>query len=624
MEIDKKIEREGDVSLMYDYLKCPCCDNFFYDKLRAFLLKCGHNICNKCLEVNKSAYSCLICLSNYNEEELKCLPVNFLLDEMIQKLINNQIINKTSITNNDSYKFYCVNCKSLMFSSNFHSRLHPHHTIIDYISFKQSQFNFYKRLKDDFMSDYQRRITSLQNNMNSFTETLSSQLTNSLEQQLDILKQENADNLEALRIIDLISEEEYNKLRQFKQSFIESEEKTNLLLNQPSKGNLTEESKKDLEKLFKNVIDIEQIFNTKLNNIDVKLNEINNNLNDIEPNKFSEDLALEISNNLRGLVYSDTNRNRFNTVLSYFSKNVLYLFDTILTENSSIIFTKEGLKTIFTDDPSNSNLLDELLDLKDFTITTDEMDGIYITGGISSHNIYSNKTFLIKKAENEKLCIEAYPNMSKGRCGHIAIYYDFKLFVIGGDEESDDITSVEYYDIISGYWLQTHKIPYKFESKYSRIIVLNNTLYIMVGLRRLFSLELNLCDNHLVKDCKWIEHKLFYDNSYDLNLKNYAIIGNYYKRSTDSNMKFFIIGGEYLGNFNSIIFSINFEEKVYLKKETELIGLNLLFGNQSSNCFNKENDFSFILGEDKDNIISIFKVYENLDIEEVTVFNKIN
>jgi len=154
MELDKKIESEDDISLMYDYLKCPCCNNFFYDKLRAFLLRCGHNICNKCLEVNKSSYCCLICLSNYNEEELKCLPVNFLLDEMIQKLINNQIINQKNITLNDSYKFYCVNCKSLMFSSNFHSKLHPHHKIIDYNSFKQSQFNFYQKLKDDFMSDY--------------------------------------------------------------------------------------------------------------------------------------------------------------------------------------------------------------------------------------------------------------------------------------------------------------------------------------------------------------------------------------------------------------------------------------------------------------------------------------
>ena len=624
MELDKKIEREGDISLMYDYLKCPCCDNFFYDKLRAFLLRCGHNICNKCLEVNKSSYCCLICLSNYNEEELKCLPVNFLLDEMIQKLINNQVINPKNIIINDSYKFYCVNCKSLMFSSNFHSKLHPHHKIIDYNSFKQSQFNFYQKLKDDFMSDYQRRITSLQNNMSSFTDTLSSQLTNSLEEQLAILKHENADNLEALRIIDLISEEEYTKLRQFKQSFIENEEKTNSLLNQHSMGNLTEETIKELERLFKNVIDIEQIFNSKLNNIDVKLNEINNNLNDIEPNKFSDDLALEITNNLRSLVYSETNNNRYNTVLSYFSKNVLYLFDTILMDDSSINFTRESMSTIFNSDSTNFNLVDEILNLKEFTITTDELDGIFISGGKNKENDYSNKTFLIKKTENEKLSIESYPNMSRGRCGHIAIYYDFKLFVIGGENEAIDSTSVEYYDIISGYWLEVHKIPCKFDSKSSRVIVANNHLYFLDGLRRLYSLELNQCDNHFFKDSKWTEHKLYYDNSYNLSLRNHAIIGNYYKKSTDSIMKLYILGGETGESFNSIIFSINFEEKIYLKKETELPGFSFLFDNQSSNCFCKENDFSFILGEDKDNVISVFKIYESLDIEEVTVFNKIN
>ena len=50
------------------------------------------------------------------------------------------------------------------------------------------------------------------------------------------------------------------------------------------------------------MLDVEQIFNNKLNNIEVKLSEINSNLNEIDPNKFSDDLAFEISNKIKNMI----------------------------------------------------------------------------------------------------------------------------------------------------------------------------------------------------------------------------------------------------------------------------------------------------------------------------------
>ena len=617
MEFEKKIENETDVEMVYGYLKCPCCDNYFYDKLRALLLKCGHNICNKCLEINKSAYTCLICLSNNKEEDLKDLSINFLLDEMIIKLITSKIIDISKTEINEKYQFYCVNCKTLMFSSKFHNKLHNTHRIIDYENFKKTQIDFYKKLKEDFMSDYGRRIAKLQDNMGGFTDLISTQLSNSLDDQINVLKRENADNLEALRVIDLISEEEFNKLKFFKEVFVKNEESTNKLLD--DRNNLSDDSKIKFEKLFKNVLDVEQIFSQKLSNIDLKLNEINNNLNEIDPNKFSDDLAFEISNNLKSAIYSDANKNKYNSIITFFKNKNLFLFDTILCEENIFSFQNSEIEKYF----EISNFLKEICELTDFTITTDELDGIFIIGGKKSETEnFSNKVFLLKKSENDKYLIESYPSMTTNRSGHIAIHFDFKIFVFGGTyNPTSPTTSCEYYDIISGYWLELQNIPVEYVKDSARCVVANNRIYFLDGLKNLYFLEMNKDDNNSVKDGKWQEIKIFYDNSYDLNLKHFSLIGNYVKK-VNNILKLIILGGEFDTNFNDNVFSLTIDEKMtVLKKETELKGFKFKFQKQSTNNFNEDCDYCYLIGDDNEKI-SVFKVFESLDIEEIKLFNK--
>ena len=621
-----KVESQSDVSMLYNYLKCPCCENYFHDKLRALLLKCGHNICNRCLEINKSTYTCLICLVNYKEEDLKNISVNFLLDEMIIKLISNNLIKVSKSDLNDKYQYYCLNCKTLMFSSSFHKKLHNHHKILDYETFKTSQLNMYRKLKEDFMADYQRRISKVQDNISGFTEVLSNQLTESLDEQLNVLNKDKANNLEALKVIDLISEEEYTKLQNFKNSFIDNEEKSNVLLNEINSNSLTDESKKEIEALFRNVLDVEQIFNNKLNNIEVKLSEINSNLNEIDPNKFSDDLAFEISNKIKNMIYSESNKNRYNTVISYFTNDVLYMFDTILCDSSQISFSHEILKNSFEDTELTLKFLQELSEIRNYTVTTDELDGIFITGGVNViNNEYSNKTFMIKKSDSGKLLLEAYPSMNHCRQGHIAIYYDFKLFVFGGIKDKNDKILCEFYDIISGFWIELQTIPIKYTSESARTIISFNKLYYIDGLRHLFSIELHQSDNNFKNNSNWTDHKIYYDNSYNLNLINYAFIGNYIKKTTDEKgSKLYLIGGETSDGININIFSLTTSEKFILKKETELTGFNFKFSNQSANNFNQENNYSYLIGEDDEKKISVLKISENLDIEEIKLMNNLN
>ena len=76
-------------------LKCPCCNNFFIDIHRPYLLKCGHNLCSICININKLNYTCLICLQKYNEIEIQnCTTLNFLIDEEEIKLKEKELNNK--------------------------------------------------------------------------------------------------------------------------------------------------------------------------------------------------------------------------------------------------------------------------------------------------------------------------------------------------------------------------------------------------------------------------------------------------------------------------------------------------------------------------------------------------
>ena len=102
-------------------------------------------------------------------------------------------------------------------------------------------------------------------------------------------------------------------------------------------------------------------------------------------------------------------------------------------------------------------------------------------------------------------------------------------------------------------------------------------------------------------------------------------IGNYIKKTTDEKgSKLYLIGGETSDGINISIFSLTTSEKFILKKETELTGFNFKFSNQSANNFNQENNYSYLIGEDDEKKISVLKISENLDIEEIKLMNNLN
>ena len=153
-----------------------------------------------------------------------------------------------------------MNCRTLMYSESYHIKLFPHHKVIDYESFKVHK-SFHKKLREDFLFDYHRRVTKLEGNIGDFSQSLTKQLVNSLDDQVKFLKSENADNLEALKVIDLITAEEYKKLEVFKETFINREEATNKLIN--DFNNNADGITHSLEQIFKNVVEVEQIFSSE-------------------------------------------------------------------------------------------------------------------------------------------------------------------------------------------------------------------------------------------------------------------------------------------------------------------------------------------------------------------------
>jgi hypothetical protein len=125
----------SDMINLLEHIKCPCCDLFFVESLRPHLLNCGHQICSDCISLNKAHHTCLICGREFTKNELNETIINYINDEVINKLSQMKLID---LSNNSLYPtkgekniLYCLNCNTLLYVAKIHLKYFPKHNIID-------------------------------------------------------------------------------------------------------------------------------------------------------------------------------------------------------------------------------------------------------------------------------------------------------------------------------------------------------------------------------------------------------------------------------------------------------------------------------------------------------------
>lgn len=534
------------------HIKCPCCNNFFIDSYRPYLLKCGHNICSKCICLNKNHYNCLICLHEYSKEELNTnnLPMNFIIDEIIHKMTTNKIFNfkmqenvepECHSPNAEINKiFYCVRCNTLMNYTILHQKLFGDHTILDYEKITSKQdFKLFRNIRKIKRLNTQELIKFfisdntifMINNMKLQFKDIIDNFSN-LENNLDITDVPT-NHLDMMKILDLLLENERDKL-------------TKAFLNECS--GLDYYDKKLTKDECENILDTHIIVKNKFPELKNKIKDISQLMSNIKNDRFTEELAYEVSNFLKNIFYSDI-KNHPNTQLCSFR-----------------IVDDKFLKIKIYD-----SLMDQLFDIQiylpsfsglenskenEISVCPSNIDRIYISRGNFIYSVKLDKDFKIKK-------ITRMPDFNISRTSHLSLYYDLNLFIIGGDEHNKKI---EYYDCMSKNWINLPDLPI-YESptglSHFRAIISDNKIFIFDRLRKCFYLD------YLETNHKWQEIFLKYDDSFNLDLFYYCIIldsKNKIKINQDisNNYIFKFVGGSTIDSIDDSISSYYYNTNIYV------------------------------------------------------------
>jgi hypothetical protein len=478
------------------FIKCPCCNNFFVDAFRPYLLKCGHNICSKCINLNKSHYNCLICLQEYNKEELftNNLPMNFLIDEIIHKLTSNHIIKieNKELADQDVNKngpiFYCVRCNTLMKYNLLHKKLFENHTIINYEKIITNQnFKLDKmigKIKENYTENFKE--ISLDEKTKFMINNIKQEIRAILNKNSNLENDNPSNYLNTMKILELLIENERDKL--IKVSSYDDYRIKNENF-----------SKEECE----NIIDTHFIVENKFPELKTKVNEISQFITNIKHERFTEELAYEVSNYFKNIFYSDIKKNH-NTQLCYFRIEEdkilkIKIYDCLMDE----LFDLEiFLSSISGLENSKENQI---------SVCASSLDEIYITKGKFFYSVKVDENFKITN-------ITQMLDLNIPRQSHISLYYDLNLFIIGGDEHNNKI---EYFDFMSEVWINLPDLPVDKNVSvlaHLRAIITDNKLFIFDRLRKCFYLDLQETNN------QWKEIKLRYDDSFNLDLYNYCII----------------------------------------------------------------------------------------------------
>lgn len=131
------------------FVICQYCGSTFCNENKPKIMPCSHNICEKCIEINKKFLPCFSCKKKYTRGKIKKFPFNFALLEISS---NEKIPSPSSFQSNNT--LYCEKC-NLNFWNDYH--------------FKQSSHEIIYK-DNNSVNDYQKEAEKLVEKYNNYNE----------------------------------------------------------------------------------------------------------------------------------------------------------------------------------------------------------------------------------------------------------------------------------------------------------------------------------------------------------------------------------------------------------------------------------------------------------------------
>jgi hypothetical protein len=508
-------------------LNCPYCGELYSKTNKPLVMKCSHNICQECLNLNIDKVLCLSCNTIYEGKENKKHPINFLLLEIIDKS-GNKTTNKSG---KDKNMYKCTTCQLKLPNQHYHAANFTGHTLVVEEKPLSNKKDSLIRKSEHLLKEYE----SFNHNVTMSNKKFLDQLFDTLslcrdDIKLKIEKNSDLDNLVLAGIINIADKE---KLLEF--ADMNRNEKVNEVIN---KANSFEEIIKALpaeikiENYLSTYCRVKDIQTQKLNetNITEKLNLLESYTNNKDimqlTQAFTRDVLIQ-AYNATGLEKAD---------------DILYKCPYYLTENLKCFLfdvSSEDLKEFYITD-----YIPELLNSKLLSSTIDQENNLFIMTKEKALYMLNAKNKLVTRIDcKDPVC----SFMTLDNIDNLTLYaMKSKLYVL---YNNDKTCTLDEYNYTKQKWKGLNNGPLKFKQvpKFTRY---DDYLYIFDTIRNFAYYQ----------DEEWGLCKPTYRDSYNLDLEDFILI--------PVSKGVLIVGGKYNNVSNDNVFLLKDSECIISIKGT--------------------------------------------------------
>ena len=565
--INQNIEINDYENDLNSLLECQYCGEFFSKYNKPLILKCSHNICQACHELNLSRLTCLICNTKFKLKENKRYPINFLLLEIIErtirkdsdekkekKLPSHKYKHKKSKShkgqgnlnlpshnkeneNEPPLVYNCIQCE-LIFPNLFHFEKFTDHKMIEVsnntISEEKSRLI---QASQELMLKYKNFNEKLEKSNDAFFEFLNERIKATSLEVIDELKRDS-NVLDNFLMFGLINKGDKEKLSEFIMKYLSDDN----ILKSIKKSKTFDEFLFNLKKIkdfkinhfissyfyFEDILEnkLKIDFHSKSHEfIEEKVGTFISKLDGNDEKTYPDDIK-----SLFKYFLQDLNVEAYDCLDLEKDLKEKFKIPAILTNKNELVYFDpliEKIKTI----TNLSSIFPSMLEtLKDYSYYLDSNYTLYISGGKTCNDSITNinSDFFSINLISNKLIILA--NMPEPRYNHSTILIKNKLYIIGGKNDADiPIKTCYKYNIKENAWIKIQNSPYEFIEKPFLVNFENEFIYALEDLKHFFYYD--------ISSDRWTVCNPTYKDAFNLNLVNFLSI------YLDGNL--LLLGGRY-------------------------------------------------------------------------------
>jgi hypothetical protein len=501
--------------------ECSYCLTDFNKNNKPLVMKCSHNICQTCRNLN-THLKCLICKIDFDEKDTKRLPINFLLLDILEaewkKMGDNSKKKKKSSKSNEKLlnsieSVQCLDC-NLMFSNKNHFNFYNSHKQVE-VELSKEEHSDLNEKSTSLIQNYKK----YNSNLDALNEGFFIYLNECLCANRENLKKslESNSSLDNLVLLGFLSQIDKERICEFQDNYLKNKQLQSLIKESQNFDDLiTNLSKlKDfkINNFMSSYFFYEEIKEKKLKPeiMKEKLEMLNENLLLKEDSDLNKIMSLFIQD-LKVIVYNSLSLDRdINKSLKI----------------SIILIPKIDGYDIITFDPLSEKIKyfqdiqnyfpEKLRKLRNFSFILNKNYDLYITGGRLQSE---NKIITIKNCFSINLNsknVVMLSDMIEERHSHCSLIVDQYLFVTGGKSEENNIKTGEKFNISSNQWIKIHGCPIETEETSKILCHDDEDIYLFNDLKTFCYYE--------IKNDKWTLCKPTYKGSYSLELANFTLYG---------------------------------------------------------------------------------------------------